>query len=231
MAFSCQVHKPRQVIVVVLLTSIFWFVFNTLIIISYQGHISSNGGKSAPLFRHENKKNHRGFDKRLGDANKVLEASLTRGNHENGEELKEELDTVNNEITEDKRDHDINVMKKGLKSNNKKISSNKQQFNRKKESRAIRKEPKMVKKKQITAVKIQPISKHIEDSKDEERIPTVPDVNAPDPNGLGEGGRAVVFEGSEKRKEKEGYSKYAFNEYASQKISLVRSIPDTRTAG
>lgn len=219
------VHQPRQVIVVVLLTSIFWFVFNTLIIISYQGKIGSND-------RNENKKIHRGFDKQLGDANKgqELEARVTRGNHKNGEELHEKLDTINKEITEDKRDHGINVMKKGLKSDNKIIYLNKQQLSRNKESRAIRKEPKMAKKKQITAVKIQP-KKHIEHSKDAERIPTIPDVNARDPNGLGEGGRAVVFEGSEKKKEKEGYSKYAFNEYASQKISLVRSIPDTRSAG
>ena len=230
MAFS--VHQPRQVIVVVLLTSIFWFVFNTLIIISYQGNIGSNDRKSALLFRHENKKIHRGFDKQIDDANKgqELEASVTRGNHKNGEELPEELDTINKEIIEDKRDHDINVMKKGLKSNNKIISLNKQQLSRKEESKSIRKEPKMVKKKQITAVKIQP-KQHIEDSKDAERIPTIPDVNARDPTGLGEGGRAVVFEGSEKKKEKEGYSKYAFNEYASQKISLVRSIPDTRSDG
>lgn len=228
MAFS--VHQPRQVIVVVLLTSIFWFVFNTLIIISYQGNIDSNDRKSALLFRHENKKIHRGFDKQLGDANKGQEASVTRGNHKNGQELPEELDTINKEITEDKRDHGINVMRKGLKSDNKIISLNKQQLSRKKESKAIRKEPKMANKKQITAVKIQP-RKHIENSKDAERIPTIPDVNARDPNGLGEGGRAVVFEGSEKKKEKEGYSKYAFNEYASQKISLVRSIPDTRSAG
>lgn len=228
MAFS--VHQPRQVIVVVLLTSIFWFVFNTLIIISYQGNIGSNDRKSALLFRHENKKIHRGFDKQLGEANNGSEASVTRGNHKNGQELPEELDTINKEITEDKGDHDINVMKKGLKSDHKIISLNKQQLSRKKESKSIRKEPKMAKKKQITAVKIQP-KKHIEDSKDAERIPTIPDVNARDPNGLGEGGRAVVFEGSEKKKEKEGYSKYAFNEYASQKISLVRSIPDTRSAG
>lgn len=228
MAFS--VHQPRQVIVVVLLTSIFWFVFNTLIIISYQGNIGSNDRKSALLFRHENKKIHRGFDKQLGEANNGPEASVTRGNHKNGQELPEELDTINKEITEDKGDHDINVMKKGLKSDHKIISLNKQQLSRKKESKSIRKEPKMAKKKQITAVKIQP-KKHIEDSKDAERIPTIPDVNARDPNGLGEGGRAVVFEGSEKKKEKEGYSKYAFNEYASQKISLVRSIPDTRSAG
>lgn len=228
MAFS--VHRPRQVIVVVLLTSIFWFVFNTLIIISYQGNIGSNDRKSVLLFRHENKKIHRGFDKQLGDANKGQEASVTRGNHKNGQELPEELDTINKEITQDKRDHGINVMRKGLKSDNKIISLNKQQLSRKKESKAIRKEPKMANKKQITAVKIQP-RKHIEDSKDAERIPTIPDVNARDPNGLGEGGRAVVFEGSEKKKEKEGYSKYAFNEYASQKISLVRSIPDTRSAG
>lgn len=224
------VHQPRQVIVVVLLTSIFWFVFNTLIIISYQGNIGSNDRKSALLFRHENKKIRRGFDKQLGDVSKGQEASVTRGNHKNGEELQEELDTINKEITEDKRDHGINVMKKGLKSDNKIIYLNKQQLSRNKESRAIRKEPKMAKKKQITAVKIQP-KKHIEHSKDAERIPTIPDVNARDPNGLGEGGRAVVFEGSEKKKEKEGYSKYAFNEYASQKISLVRSIPDTRSAG
>lgn len=53
----------------------------------------------------------------------------------------------------------------------------------------------------------------------------------PNPGGPGEGGRAVYNDKDnpdEARKEKEGYGKYSFNELASAKISLERSIPDNR---
>ena len=53
----------------------------------------------------------------------------------------------------------------------------------------------------------------------------------PNPGGPGEGGKAVYNDKddpSEVSKEKEGYTKYSFNELASTKISLERSIPDNR---
>ena len=51
------------------------------------------------------------------------------------------------------------------------------------------------------------------------------------PNGPGEEGKAVFNDKDdpgEASKEKEGYRKYSFNELASSKISLERSIPDNR---
>lgn len=51
------------------------------------------------------------------------------------------------------------------------------------------------------------------------------------PNGPGEEGKAVFNDKDdpdEASKEKEGYRKYSFNEIASSKISLERSIPDNR---
>ena len=53
----------------------------------------------------------------------------------------------------------------------------------------------------------------------------------PNPGGPGEGGRAVYNDKDnldETNKEKEGYRKYSFNELASARISLERSIPDNR---
>lgn len=53
----------------------------------------------------------------------------------------------------------------------------------------------------------------------------------PNPGGLGEQGIAVYNDknnAAEVSKEKEGYTKYSFNELASAKISLERAIPDNR---
>ncbi|XP_031560548.1 polypeptide N-acetylgalactosaminyltransferase 13-like isoform X2 [Actinia tenebrosa] len=54
---------------------------------------------------------------------------------------------------------------------------------------------------------------------------------ARDPNGPGENGQAVSIKENEKKEETEGYNQHAFNELASRKISLHRSIPDTREPG
>ena len=48
------------------------------------------------------------------------------------------------------------------------------------------------------------------------------------PNGPGENGAKVKNDESEEEAEKTGYRKYSFNELASSKISLERSIPDNR---
>ena len=53
----------------------------------------------------------------------------------------------------------------------------------------------------------------------------------PNPHGAGENGEAVYIDGNDKAqlaKEKEGYKKYSFNNLASSKISLERTIPDNR---
>ena len=50
----------------------------------------------------------------------------------------------------------------------------------------------------------------------------------PNPSGPGEKGAAVKIDESEREAENIGYKKYNFNELASSKISLERSIPDNR---
>lgn len=53
----------------------------------------------------------------------------------------------------------------------------------------------------------------------------------PNPSGPGERGEAVYNDQDDPvqvSKEKDGYKKYSFNELASSKISLERSIPDNR---
>ena len=53
----------------------------------------------------------------------------------------------------------------------------------------------------------------------------------PNPRGPGESGEAVHNDQDDPAQisqEKEGYKKYSFNELASSKISLERSIPDNR---
>ena len=239
MAFTWQIHKPRQVILVVFLTSVFWFVLNTVILISYQANITSNDAKAVRRLRGENKDDQLQFEQRLEAADKRHKL-LPRGISEVGDaDLEEELDTINKEILQDNESKDIRnldtqVIKKELTDETEKSSLKKEQFIRKPRLEKTKKKPKVLKKKQISAIRSFPsedTKKGAENTKAAVHIPSIPDVKARDPNGPGEDGKPVVFAEGEKKKEKEGYSKYAFNEYASQKISLIRSIPDTRTSG
>ena len=234
MAFTCsQIYKPRQVIVVALLTSIFWFALNTVILMSYQGNIASND-QVARRLRVENKNYQRGFEQQLENVNKRSKL-LPRGISE-VEDFEEELDIMKGEIVQDKdtRNMNMKVMKNQLIDKNENNSLKKQEVVRKPRLEKTKKKPIVRKKKQISAVKTIPPEhprKQTEGTNDAVHVLKFPDVKARDPNGPGEDGRAVVVAEGEKKNEKEGYSKYAFNEYVSEKISLVRSIPDTRSPG
>lgn len=239
MAFTCrQIHNPRQVIIVALLTSIFWFVLNTVILISYQGNIALYDVKAARKIREETKNYDDEFERQLGNANngpKLMPRGISEV--EAGEDVIEQLDTIDKgEILQDndKRKLDTQLMKNGLINEIEDNSVKKQQFINKPGLENIKKKPRIIKKKQISPVRTIPSEdprKHAEDTKHFEDIPNLPDFNARDPNGPGEDGKAVVIAAGEKKNEKEGYNKYAFNEYASQKISFVRSVPDTRSVG
>ena len=234
MAFECpKIHKPRQVIVVALLTSLFWFVLNTVILISYQGNFAASDVKLARRLREENENFPRGFEQQLEDGNKVHKL-LPRGISE-VEDFEEELDTINKDIVKHKeKDTDKQVVKNELIDEIENDSLQKLQLIKTQGVERVKKKPKVLKKKQISAVKtIQTENprRGFEGAKVAVHVPNLPDVKSRDPNGPGEYGKAVVVPQGEKKNEKEGYNKYAFNEFVSQKISLVRFIPDTRSPG
>lgn len=215
-----QVHKPRQVIIVALLTSIFWFALNTVILVSYQVNIASNELKVAHSVRHENKNNQLGFEWQSEDKNEENKL-LPHGISEVGLHGAEKLDTINNEIrSQHKPNHDT------LQARQEFIQNHKLNRNTRLETR--KKKPKLLKKKLISAVRSIPPEDIRKDTADT-NIGGIKKTR--DPNGPGEYGKAVVIPAEEKKNEKDGYSKYAFNEYASTKISLERSIQDTRTSG
>ena len=197
-------------------------------LISYQGNIASND-QVARRLRQENKNYQRGFDQQLEDVNKRSKL-LPRGISE-VEDFEEELDITNREIVQDKGRRNLGTKVIDKIENN---SLKKQELMRKPRIQKTKKKPIVRKKKQISAVKTIPPEyrrKRTEGANDAVHVPKFPDVKARDPNGPGEDGKAVVVATGEKKNEKEGYSKYAFNEYVSEKISLVRSIPDTRSPG
>lgn len=216
----CQVHRSRQIIVVVLLTSIFWFALNTVILVSYQVNISSNELKDAYRLRLQNKNASFGFERQSEDANKAKKLS-PRGISE-VRFNEEEFDITNNEIFNHKSSRDTQGIVK------EKDSLIKGQFNKNTRLETIKKNPKLMKKKLILTVR----SVEPNDPKKERGYTNIGGMIIPhDPNGPGEDGKPVVISAKEKPNEKDGYNKYAFNEYASAKISLERSIPDTRSSG
>lgn len=229
MAWTCQVHRPRQVIVVALLTSIFWFALNTVILVSYQVNIASNELKAAHSFRQENNEDDLlGFERQWEDTNKAKKI-LPRGISEVGLEG-EEFDIINNEILQHKSNRGTRVIENGLTNRNEVESLKKGHLNRKIELETRKKKPKILKNKLISAVKsIEP-----DDPKKDKHNTNVGGgikTNPHDPNGPGENGKPVLISAKEKKNEKDGYSKHAFNEYASSKISFERFIPDTRSSG
>lgn len=229
MAWKCQVQRPRQVIIVAFLTSIFWFALNTVILVSYQVNITSNELKAAHSFRRENKDDLFGFDRQSEDTNKAKKL-LPRGISEVGLRGEESDTLINNEILQHKSNHDTRVKENGLISRNEKDSLKKGQFNKNTRLETRKKKPKILKNKLISAVRSIEPDNPKRDSHDT-NIGGAIKTDPRDPNGPGEDGKPVDIPAKEKNKEKDGYSKYAFNEYASTKISLGRSIPDTRSSG
>lgn len=56
----------------------------------------------------------------------------------------------------------------------------------------------------------------------------VPEKGYPKENGPGENGEAVETEPNEATRRDQAYREYGFNQFISDKISLNRTIPDTR---
>lgn len=231
MAWRCSVHKPRQVIVVALLTSMFWFALNTVLLVSYQLNISSPNLKSYLISDQGNKDDWLEFEqnsKELARSGKLLPRGISEIELHGGEKL----DTINNEISQimkDKSDHDTQLIQNGLIRNGKKESVGKLRFRGDALNENSRKKPKLLKQRLISSVRSIAEDNSRKDSADTNigvaRFPTH------DPNGPGENGKAVRIPDKEKDNEKAGYDKYAFNEYASSKISLDRSLQDTRSPG
>lgn len=207
----------------------FWFALNTVILVSYQVNIASNGLKTAHSFRRENKDDLFGFDRQSEDTNKAKKL-LPRGISEVGLHGEESDTLINNEILQHKSNHDTQVKENGLISRINKDSLKKGQFNKNTKLETRKKKPKILKNKFISAVRSIEPDDPKRDSHDT-NIGGGIKTDPRDPNGPGEDGKPVVIPAKEKNKEKDGYSKYAFNEYASAKISLGRSIPDTRSSG
>ena len=231
MAWRCTVQKPRKVIVVALLTSIFWFALNTVILVSYQLNIPSRDHKSYIISDQRNKDDWLEFEqksKELASVEKLLPRRISEIALHGGEKL----DTINTDISKIlkyKSDHDRQLIQNGLVKNGKKESMEKLRFKEDTITESKRKKPKVLNQKLISSVRSIAEDNPRKDSADTNigvaRFPTH------DPNGPGENGKAVRILDKEKYNEKAGYDKYAFNEYASSKISLDRSIQDTRSPG
>ena len=176
--------------------------------------------KVSHSLRRQNENDSFGFEWQSEDANKAKKLS-PRGNSDvrfHGEEY----DIINNEIFQHRSGRDTQVVVK------EKDSLTKGQFNKNTRLGTIKKKPKLLKKKRISAVR----SVEPNDPKKPRGDTDIGGIIIPhDPNDPGEDGKAVVISAKEKPNEKDGYNKYAFNEYASAKISLERSIPDTRSSG
>ena len=227
-----QIHKPRQVITVALLTSLVWFILNTVLLISYQGNIALNHVKMNDRLREESNSDNLGFEEKLEAAERVIK-QLPRGISE-VEDFHGKIDSSLEFLSAAGKRLQSKVMGKELVNQIESNSFEKEKMTRKLRVRERNNLPKIIETKHFFEMKKTPLrnlSRHSKVTKVVVRIPDLPDMNARDPNGPGEDGRAVVVVKSEKRFEKEGYNKFAFNEYVSGKISLIRSIPDTRSLG
>lgn len=227
-----QIHKPRQVITGVLLISMVWFILNTILLVSYQWNIALNHVKMNDRLRQENNSDNLEFQEKLETAERLIK-QLPRGISEVEDSLNK-IDT-SLEFSPDagKGLHSI-VLGKELISQIETNSFEEEKMTSKLRVGKRNNSPKIFETKHFFEVKTIPLrslSRHSKVTKVVVRNPDLPDVNARETNGPGEDGRAVVVLKSEKSFEKEGYNKFAFNEYVSGKISLMRSIPDTRSPG
>lgn len=227
-----QIHKPRQVITVALLISMVWFVLNTILLVSYQWNIALNHVKINDRLRQENNSDNLGFQEKSETAERLTK-QLPRG-------ISDVEDSLNKIDTSLEFSQDVGkrlrstVLGKELISQIETNSFEEEKMTSKLRVGKRNSSPKILEAKPFFVVKTTPLrnlNRHSKVTKVAVRNPDLPDVNARETNGPGEDGRAVVVVKSEKSFEKEGYNKFAFNEYVSGKISLIRSIPDTRSPG
>lgn len=208
----------KRLVAAALLTSVFWFILNSFILFSYQGgFFNSRDHGSNGKFR----------DDLAVDS---LRGSKTDDDHQEKNRVDKSYVTANN------YSNDID-------------SDNQQTLDMKNDDNwfqnSLRTAPSIKKNGKLTEIIFFPNIETTETQYDQKLSRgevskvdnTLPENIATemfekrDPNGPGENGQAVQIEESEKEKEKQGYDKHAFNQLASDKISLFRSIPDTRDPG
>ena len=235
MAFYCTAYRPRQVILVALLTSAFWFALNTVLLVKYS-NIGVNKAKTHKQLGEEDRNYDFEFERQLGERSRKSELfrrGISKFVGEQGE-----LDTINGQKTID----DANLkgyqshteeLESRLIGSNRRSSQEKELLIKKSTGQEIQqKKRRLVRNKHISSIQapaavVSDLSVKI----GEREIANTAEDKTPDPNGPGEHGMAVFVPAKGKRKENGGYKKYAFNEYVSNMISLERSIPDTRSPG
>ena len=232
-ASGWKIHRPRQVIVVALVTSLFWFVLNTLILYTYQGRSAEEMDRRLirNIQRHENEFN---LDEVVKNKDKSF---LPRGNTKLKFNSHDRANIDDNLAGGDRKsmlkNFDTNIAREVSNRNNFENNQNIKTgvWKRRKPPKVILKTQQISSQKQKAPGKIYTEKPGKELHKTTETADESANTPVRDLNGPGEHGRAVTIGSDEKAAEKEGYDKHAFNELASTKISLHRSIPDTRNTG
>lgn len=201
-----RMHRPKQVIVVALLTSLFWFLFNIGLLYTYQGNIVVNFGQVT------NQQEHLSSQVKDNLPGNLNDVELTRGERndqsENDNNIRDQQTTA-----EKNKDVEVRFL------SDKFLSKKKKKLKIEKDDNNNNNNLNEVVERQLIPTKTKEV---FDFDKEEEKR---------DPNGPGENGQAVVVDSNEKDEENNGFKKHAFNELASKKISLHRSIPDTREMG
>lgn len=216
-----KIYRPKQVIIVALLTSLFWFILNIGLLFTYQGSsvVTIRQGSSI-LGEHDSSQVAVNLP---GNLNVKLTRGQSNDQSDNDNTTPSRQTETANKINNEKEQKE-NLEKKHLQITSAKIKYKavrflSDKFNFKK------------KNKLINENKNEPVDPQIEPTKPKEVFDFDKEEDKRDPNGPGEHGQAVVINANEKEEENKGFNKHAFNELASRKISLHRSIPDTREVG
>lgn len=220
-----KMHRPKQVIIVALLTSLFWFLFNIGLLYTYQGSVIVNVGQVT--------NQHQRLSSEVSDLPGNLNSvALTRGqrsehdenkNNKHNLEIEKEQKNSNDNvlIKENEQSEHLHATAENTKQVKVRFLSDK--FRSDNLKKKLRIENDNNNNDPVIPQFIPTKAKEVFDFDNEE--------DKRDPNGPGENGQAVVVNGDEKEEENNGFKKHAFNELASKKISLHRSIPDTRESG
>ena len=227
-------RRPRQVIVVALLTSIFWFMLNIILLYTYQGNIFLSlrqGVQRQGEGRANNLPgNLNGLRLPRGEPHQKEQQKEQQQEHdflENLPDNKESKEEENEDSNKDNKpeEREKNRIKQHIGNGKSPTSSENSDLH------GADQEIKVTEKKDNESIKrkVTVETAQIQPTKEEFKFETEPVLR--DPHGPGENGQAVNIEENEKKEESEGYDQHAFNELASRKISLHRSIPDTREPG
>lgn len=190
----------KRLVAAVLLTSIFWFIVNSLVLFSSQGGFFNNR-KSR-------------YDDKIGD---IPLYSYKYNQQQSKKPVFGESYLTTNQNDVDKQT-DLEQREAEVWFQNK--LTKKPKFNKGK----LTKSKVLSRIKTFQSTKDKAVTRR--DKKENNEFTKI--FERQDSNGPGENGQGVKIDETEKDLEKEGYSKHSFNQLASDKISLFRSIPDTR---